>query len=199
MPAEVPERTRIMDAAYRRLTAHDGGVSVTDILTTAGLSTRAFYRHFESKDSLLLAMYRQDGERVLAELRRAAAAAGSPRAALHAWIDGLITLTAHSRRRRRVTLMTSPELMRAEGFTAERAHVMAGHQAAIAEIVRDGLRDGSFPAAKPDADARSILAVLIEAFTEQMTRGATVSAATAVDEVTDFAFRALGAASREPA
>ena len=70
MAADGDERMRIIDAAYRCLLARDGAtVSVTAILAEAGLSTRAFYRHFESKDSLLLALFRRDSDRLRAEAR----------------------------------------------------------------------------------------------------------------------------------
>ena len=39
-----------------------------DVLDAAGLSTRAFYRHFRSRDELVLEMYRVDCERVNATL-----------------------------------------------------------------------------------------------------------------------------------
>ncbi|WP_412519786.1 TetR/AcrR family transcriptional regulator [Actinomadura madurae] len=196
MEAEASERARIVDAAYRCLAARPGGISVTDILTAAGLSTRAFYRHFESKDSLLLALYRQDGERVDAELRAATAAAGSPREAMQTWIRGFLELTAHSGRRRRVTLLNSPEVVRAEGYPAEHTRVMAEHKATIAQILREGHADGSFPAAEPETDARLILAVVSGAFTDRMSRPTTMSATKAAELVTDFVFRALGAEPR---
>jgi AcrR family transcriptional regulator len=195
VPAEVSEWSRIMDAAYRCLASSNGGsVSVTDILRTAGLSTRAFYRHFESKDNLLLAMFRRDSERVLTELQSSATAAADPRDALRNWIEGFLRLTIQSRRRQRVLILSSEELMRANGYAAERARSMAAHQAGIAQILHRGLEDGSFPLAEPGPDARAIRAVLSEAFTELMSNSATMTAAEAADEVTGFAFRALGAA-----
>ncbi|MGA7416454.1 MAG: helix-turn-helix domain-containing protein [Acidimicrobiales bacterium] len=36
--------------------------AVADILAEADLSTRSFYRHFESKDQLLCALYRREAE-----------------------------------------------------------------------------------------------------------------------------------------
>jgi AcrR family transcriptional regulator len=190
------ERSQIIRAAYHCLAASEGGnVSVAAILDAAGLGTRAFYRHFESKDTLLLAMFRQDSEKVLSELQATAARAGSPSAALHAWIDGFLGLTADSGRRRRVALLNSLELVRADGYAAERASTMAAHQAAFAQILLEGRQDGSFPWAKPESDAKSILAVLTEAFNAQMLPSPAMNAKAAAAEVVDFALRAIGASS----
>jgi AcrR family transcriptional regulator len=194
--AEVSERSRIIDSAYRCLATSNGkGVSVTDILRGAGLSTRAFYRHFDSKDSLLLAMFRRDSDRLHAELDATAAAAASPREALRAWIDGYLQLTTQPRRRQRVLVLSSAELMRASGYADERARTMSRLQEGIARILVRGREDGSFPWANPEPDSRAIRSALTEAFAEQMTGSAPVDAAEAAAEVADFAFRALGARS----
>jgi len=189
-----------MEAAYQCLVDSDGrGVSVTDILRAAGLSTRAFYRHFESKDSLLLALFQRDSERLLAELRADAEAAGSPREALRGWIERFLRLTSETRRRRRVLVLSSEELLRANGYANQRALSMAAQEKAIAEILERGHDDGYFPLAKPAPDARAIRALLAEAFSELMRPGRSMTAAEAAAEVTDFAFRALGAPPDEPA
>ncbi|HME49084.1 helix-turn-helix domain-containing protein, partial [Mycobacterium sp.] len=67
------ERASIIDAAYACLASpHPGPVSVAAILEAAGMSTRAFYRHFQSKDELFLAMLRRDADAVTRRLRRIA-------------------------------------------------------------------------------------------------------------------------------
>src|SRR4051794_27006950 len=81
------ERERIMEAASRLLSAGHS-LAVTDVLEGAGLSTRAFYRHFESEDALLLALFRRDSERVNTQLEAAVDAAATPRDALIGWIRG---------------------------------------------------------------------------------------------------------------
>ncbi len=54
------DRGCIVDAAYGCLSEpHSGPIPVAAILQRAGVSTRAFYRHFESKDELFLAMLRR--------------------------------------------------------------------------------------------------------------------------------------------
>lgn len=194
--ADPGERSRIIEAAHRCLVDSDGGgLSVTGVLTAAGLSTRAFYRHFGSKDALLLAMFRRDSDRVHAELTAAAAAAPTPPEALRAWIFGLLSLTADSHRRR-VLVMSCGELMSTAGYAAERARMAAAHHAVVAEILERGRADGSLPWADPDADAWTITAALSAAFQEQMAQATTHGdgdATRAAEQVTDFAFRALGA------
>ena len=62
-PPTPDDRHGIIDAAYDCLSEpHSGPIPVAAILERAGLSTRAFYRHFASKDELFLAMLRQEGE-----------------------------------------------------------------------------------------------------------------------------------------
>ena len=186
-----------MEAAYRCLADTDGGgLSVTGVLTAAGLSTRAFYRHFDSKDALLLAMFRRDSDRVHAELTAAADAAPTPPEALRAWIRGFLSLPCDTRERRRVLVMSCGELMRTAGYAAERARATEAHHAAIAAILERGRTDGTLPWADPDPDARTITAALSAAFQERMAAApAPTGADDAAAQVTDFALRALGAST----
>ena len=60
----VMERNGYVDAA------------VADILCEAELSTRSFYRHFESKDQLLCALFRREAEAAAARLEAKVARRG---------------------------------------------------------------------------------------------------------------------------
>ena len=66
--------------------------AVAHILREADLSTRSFYRHFESKDQLLCALCRREAEQAAARLSANVGAAGNPLSALHAWIDEILGL-----------------------------------------------------------------------------------------------------------
>lgn len=189
-----PERKALMDAAFHVLTTNSGAsLSVTEVLRAAGLSTRAFYRHFDSKDELLLALFRRDSEHVTRRLEKAVGAAATPAAALTAWVEGYLDIAADSHRRHRVIVLSAPEITRARGYDAEQRRVDAEHRDAIARILERGLADGSFPWADPEPDARSIRAALGQAFTDQMTSNAAVSADEAARQVVDLALRAVGA------
>jgi AcrR family transcriptional regulator len=68
------------------------GLSVAAVLARAQLSTRAFYRHFESKDQLVAAVYFELTRIEVLRLRRKMAEATNPVEAVAAWIDGRLDL-----------------------------------------------------------------------------------------------------------
>ena len=76
-------------------------MTVAEVLAEAGMSTRAFYRHFRSKDELVLAIYEQEAERTTRGCGRAWPRHRRPRAALEAWIDENLALGFDARRARR--------------------------------------------------------------------------------------------------
>ncbi|WP_308204743.1 TetR/AcrR family transcriptional regulator [Mycolicibacterium flavescens] len=69
-----------------------GAVSVARVLERAALSTRAFYRHFASKDALVAAVFLELARTETRRLKRKMAAAADPAEAVIAWIDGRLDL-----------------------------------------------------------------------------------------------------------
>jgi AcrR family transcriptional regulator len=191
--AQSRERARIVDAAYRTLVANGGAaLSMAELLDAAALGTRAFYRHFDSKDELLLAVYRRDADRLAERLARAAADA-PPTAALTAFVEAMLHVTADPRRRRRMRILSAEAVRQARGYAEETQRLRATLEDSLAEILARGRADGSFPLTDPGPDARSIRAALGQAFDDQVAGIATVRAAEAARQVTDFALRATGA------
>ncbi len=86
-------RCAIVHAASQSM--HDQGVrglSIAAVLERAQLSTRAFYRHFESKDQLVAAVFSEMAHGESQRLRRKMANAACPIGAVAAWIDGRLDL-----------------------------------------------------------------------------------------------------------
>ncbi|HEX9177422.1 TetR/AcrR family transcriptional regulator [Mycobacterium sp.] len=191
------ERADIIDAAYACLSSpHPGPVSVAAILDAAGLSTRAFYRHFASKDELFLAMLKRDSEAVTRRLRKLAQETpGGPVAQLRAWIDCLLGLAYHPRMRAHVVVLDSDEVRVAKGYREASAELRADRERVLADILRRGCDDGSFPLAEPDRDAAAIHAVVDRAFAAPLF-GLGPDRQLLVGYVLDFALRALGATQR---
>jgi AcrR family transcriptional regulator len=136
------------------------GLTVNDVLAEAGLSTRAFYRHFASKNELVLAVFEHDSSRSNSRLADAVANAETARAAFEAWLDENLALVFEPRRARRTrTLWLEGSRLRNE-FPQEFDAIVAGQLAPLVEVLRRGLADGTFPTARPEGDARSIHAVV---------------------------------------
>ena len=89
--ASAAEVRRLLDAAYAVL-ARTGELEprVGDVVREAGLSNQAFYRHFRSKDELLLALLDDGQRRLLAALegRMLRVEPGGPR--VRAWVEGVL-------------------------------------------------------------------------------------------------------------
>jgi AcrR family transcriptional regulator len=185
---------RLFDAALAVM-ARNGyqDAAVADILAEAGLSTRSFYRHFESKDQLLCALYRRDAERAAERLRARVAAAASPRLALDAWIEEILSYGHHRVKAARVAVLGAPGAMRAEGYLEETRHARTLLVAPLEELLVAGKRDGTFPLADPAVDAPLVQAVTWAAAGVNPLRETSVSRAEAFRAVQSFCLRALGA------
>jgi AcrR family transcriptional regulator len=82
------------------------GFKVDSVLRVAGLSTRCFYRHFESKDHLLLRMLQEDMSRAAQRLERVCVDP-DPAARVRAWVDGVLDMAYIERVAKPTVLFTS--------------------------------------------------------------------------------------------
>jgi AcrR family transcriptional regulator len=188
------DRGFIIDAAYSCLSEpHSGPIPVAAILQRAGVSTRAFYRHFESKDELFLALLRQESDALADRLDRIVIDGPSaPVDQLKAWIGQMFGWMHDAELRMHLTVIDSDEVRVAKGYreTRERAH--ADRERSLVEILRRGRADGSFPLADPEHDAVAISAVISREMVNQ-SPGDKERLRRSLDWVLEFALRALGA------
>jgi AcrR family transcriptional regulator len=184
----------IFKAAFEVMRRNDyQEVTVADILAEAGMSTRSFYRHFGSKDELLCAMYRRDAERAAERLTSRVERAASPREALEAWVDEILSFGFNRARARRAAVLGSPGAMRAEGSSDEARHAGGLLTAPLLSILDRGRQDGTFPLADPKSDARMITAFTLDA-AGLSAAGVRQTQAEARRAVLSFTLRALGGA-----
>lgn len=86
-------RRRILTAASATLrTEGVSGLSIAAVLDRAGLSTRAFYRHFDSKDALVAEVFLDAARIETRRLRRRMASAATEIDAVAAWVDARLDL-----------------------------------------------------------------------------------------------------------
>jgi AcrR family transcriptional regulator len=193
-PPTVDDRQGIIDAAYGRLSEpHTGPIPVAAILERAGLSTRAFYRHFASKDELFLAMLRQEADALADRLDRIAdELPGDPVEALTAWIEMMFVLAHDPALRTHLSVIDSDEVRAAKGYRDMRERLHADRERSLERVLARGLEDGSFPLAQPHSDAVAISAIVSRELTISGP-GSDADLQRSRARVLDFALRALGA------
>jgi AcrR family transcriptional regulator len=191
------DRGCIIEAAYSCLyEPHSGPIPVAAILQRAGVSTRAFYRHFESKDELFLAMLRQESDALARRLDRIVGeASGAPADQLEAWIGHMFGWMRDAETRMHLTVIDSDEVRVAKGYRESREQAHADRERSLVEILRRGREDGSFPLADPDRDAVAISAVVSRVMANQ-SPGDDQRLQQSLNWLLGFALRALGAAWR---
>jgi AcrR family transcriptional regulator len=145
-------------AVLRRSSARN--LTVADVLEEAGMSTRAFYRHFQSKDELILAVYQHDNRRSIERLRARLAGATSTLDALEKWVDFALGLGFAPRQARRtMTLWREGGRLWAQ-YPGEYNAIIAGLVEPLTEVLARGREDGTFPGSDPHLDALSIHALV---------------------------------------
>jgi AcrR family transcriptional regulator len=136
------------------------GLSIAAVLDRAQLSTRAFYRHFESKDQLVAAVFLDMARVEKRRLRRKMANAATPVEAVAAWIDGRLDLAFDENVKsdlRRLSLeaqsqmFASPELIRP---------AYAEMLEPLIEQLERGVEQGVFHNIDAATDAQSIQGVV---------------------------------------
>lgn len=169
-------------------------LTVADVLEEAGLSTRAFYRHFTSRDELVLAVYESEQQRSVARLVDAVGAAADPRAAVAAWVDEQLALGFDGRRAARTRALAAEGARLRVEFPEHVATTLAALLAPLIGAIEAGVADRTFVAVEPALAARSIHAVVWELVQQRLEGAATLSLDDAREHAVDFCLRALGAA-----
>lgn len=187
------ERGMMIGAAYEMLAGNPSGpVSLSEILARAGLSNRAFYRHFRSKDDLLLAMFEAESARLEAEVSQLTSAADGPRQALEIWIDRNLAISFDTRRMRRARVMLSPEMTRVAGYALAQTGIHQRQRDELARILERGAAAGVFLHTVPVADASLILDILSRIVVRRHDGVEEMDWDTSRRQVLDFVGRAIG-------
>lgn len=190
--AAADEVGRIIEATYRVI-EHTGTVEPTirDILAEAGLSTQAFYRHFPSKDALLLVLL-DDGRRRLTEyLAHRMHKAHDPAAKVRTWIEGVLAqATDHDAAARTRPFLANMARLTEQYPDEQRAAVREMIDLLVTAIA-DGVARGTISSDTPSGDATAIYHLTISAMQSHVLARSTPPKAE-TEQVVSFSLRALG-------
>ena len=156
------EREQIIRVAYRLMAAAPVAISIQDILDATGLGTRAFYRHFASKDDLFLAMYRHDNERVARALSKATSAEPDVWQALRAWVELSLSVAYQPSRLRHSHVLSSVEVRQADGYRKELLEGNKRSRRSLEELLERGALEQVFATVQVHDDALVIAAATNE-------------------------------------
>lgn len=145
------------------------GLSIAAVLERATIGTRAFYRHFDSKDELVTAVFLEMARVEKRRLRRRMAAARTEIDAVAAWIDGRLDLAFDDNIKselRRVSLEAQSQMFASPKLVQP---AYAELLKPLSEALQRGLQHGVFHHVDPEADAQAIHAVVWAGIERQWT------------------------------
>ena len=154
-------RTALLSAAVE-VVREDGvrALSIARVLSRAQLGTRAFYRHFDSKDQLVSALFLEMARLEVARLRQRMAVSSDPVRAVAAWIDGRLDLALREEIRsdlRQMSLEAQNQMFAAPEIVAPAYREIL--RPLVEELTR-GRDLGLFSDIDPDGAALSIQGVV---------------------------------------
>lgn len=186
------ERDRLIAAAWSILERTDfAGLKVQRVANQAGVSMRAFYRHFADKDGLLVVLMLEEMQRSAPRLARVVARVDSPEAQVGAWITALVGAAADPARVHRARLFTElTPVVRRQQSLDEAAQAL--WQPLLAAI-EAGYAAGVFGGGDPATDAKLVYDLAGARLTAALTADGTADIAELIEHTTGFALRALTA------
>lgn len=147
------------------------GFKVDSVLRQARLSTRSFYRHFDSKNDLLLALMELELGSGIAHINRAIEAAHTPSAQIRAFVVAGIDMAYRER-------FVKPSCL----FALNWRGIMRDYPAAVSEwtermiaplraAIQRGIYDGSVTSSDAAADAFAIFHLVYSVTADQAAQG----------------------------
>jgi AcrR family transcriptional regulator len=170
------------------------GFSIAAVLERANLSTRAFYRHFGSKDELVTAVFLETARVERRRLQRRMAAAATDVEAVAAWIDARLDLAFDDTVKsdlRRLSLEAQSQTLASPGLVQP---AYAETLKPLTEALQRGLRRRVFHHIDPMIDAEFIHGVVWAAIDRQWRTGDS-DRGDVRDRAVAFCLRGLGVPS----
>jgi AcrR family transcriptional regulator len=187
------ERSRLLKAAMDVLERTGWwGFKVESVLRQANLSTRSFYRHFDKKSDLLLALLEVELGGAAVSLRRSTAAAETPSDKVRAYLAATIDMAYRADLAKPSSLFAShwrvllPEYPDAIDRCTERLI------APLVEAITEGRARGEFLSEDPVAEARAVFFLVAGMTADQATLGGVTPREELEHIVLPFVTRAIG-------
>lgn len=165
-------RREILAAASMSLREHGvRGLNIAAVLERTNLSTRAFYRHFNSMDELVAAVFLETARVERRRLQRRMAGAATPIEAVAAWIDGRLDLAFDAKLGSDLRRLSLEAQLQTFASPALVQPAYAEMLKPLHEALERGLQGKVFYPIDPATEARFIHGVVWAGINQQWTTG----------------------------
>jgi AcrR family transcriptional regulator len=168
------------------------GFKVASVMRAADTSARSFYRHFDSKDDLLVELLLDESRRGSARIDRLVDAADGAADAVRAWIAATTSAAATPKLQPRVRLFASLT-QRIEGHHEAIAASRSMLRRSLVVAIESGCRSGELRSPDPLGDAIRIQALSGALVNDLLQSRTPEDPAVLIAGIQDFALRALSA------
>jgi AcrR family transcriptional regulator len=187
----VQEVQRIVDATYRVI-ARTGSFDpkLRDILRESGLSTQAFYKHFRSKDELMLVVLDDGRRRLVGYLSHLMDKADTPAEKVRAWIEGVLAQAVDADVAARTRPFVAYQDRLAEQFPGEQQQSVDLLVGLLSEVIAD--LPGARSKLSVTRDAKAVYELSFGTLHWHLSHG-THPANAEVNHIVQFSLRGIGA------
>jgi AcrR family transcriptional regulator len=187
------EVVRLVDATWT-VAARTGSVEpgVREILCEAGLSTKAFYRHFRSKDELMLVALDRASALLVHYLEHRMVGVPNGLARVEVWIDGCLRQAGNPTAAQRILPWTLSFGRIATNYPEQLYRNQGRIKAVLEREVWAAVEDGSGKSPNPADDTQTIFEFTSHALQHHLITGQSPGAAT-TSRLVGSAYRLLGA------
>lgn len=189
--AYVQEVQAVVDATYR-LIARTGSFDpkLREILRETGLSTQAFYKHFRSKDELMLVLLDDGRRQLVGYLEHRMDKVSDPADKLRAWIEGVLAQASHPDVAARTRPFLAHQDRLAEQFPEEQQQSVDLLVGLVATVIESMPGPRSKQSVRRDAQA--VYELVMGTLHRHVAHGSRPAPAE-VDHLVRFCLQALGA------
>jgi AcrR family transcriptional regulator len=174
LPSHRPpdRRERILEAACRAI-ARDGSrrVRLQDIAADAGVSKALLHYYADSREQLLADAFEYGDERARQRVRQEIAGGGTGAERLRTLLQGYFTGETEVREDWMIWSEFSASAVFDPGLSARMRRAFADWSVWLAQIIRDGQRDGSIASERPPDETVAALTALVDGLGLQLVRG----------------------------
>ena len=155
--AYTDEVERLLRAGYAVMSRTQSvSPRVSDIVRESGLSNQAFYRHFRSRDELLLALLASGRHALIEYVRHLMAKERSPAGQVRRWVEGILAQAADARAAAATRPFARNRLYLASQFPEEVQRADDELRALVLPALSAGKATGGWSAVQPERDSHAL-------------------------------------------